>query len=491
MYKSTEQQITFAHEFFMPFGGELNPKNKWCQLAAIIPWAEVEKKYSKSFPVQRGQMAYSVRMALGSLIIQNIKSLSDRETLEEITKNPYLQFFIGLSAFVKEPPFNHSLMTHFRKRLGKDIINEVNEIIARQSDEPKDPDDTPPTTGEWDANGNLCEEESVEEPASTDEKNSGKLILDATCTPADIHYPTDLWLLNTAREALEEIVDALHAPLIGKSKKPRTYRHKARKNYLNIDKKKHATTREIRKGIGQQLRYIRRDLKEIMKLSQKSPLTLLSKREYRNLLVSQEIYRQQQEMYQNRKHSIADRIVSLHMPFVRPIVRGKARADVEFGAKLAISIVDGFSFMESLSFDAFNESMTLIQSIENYHQKYGFYPEAVMADKIYRNRDNLNFCKKYNIRLSGPPLGRPAKDSEVLKEQRRQERQDSGIRNSVEGKFGEGKRSYGLGRIMARLRETSETVIAMQLLVMNLERRLRILLLYFLRRYFGMNRLAF
>lgn len=220
-------------------------------------------------------------------------------------------------------------------------------------------------------------------------------------------------------------------------------------------------------------------------------LTLLTKRQYRNLLVSQEIYRQQLEMYKQGKHSVEDRIVSLHMPFVRPIVRGKSNADVEFGAKLAISVVNGFSYMESLSFDAFNESKTLMQSVENYYQRYGFYPEAVMADKIYRNRDNLNYCKKLGIRLSGPPLGRPAKDQELLREQKKQERLDAGIRNAVEGKFGEGKRFYGLGRIMARLKETSETVIAMQLLVMNLERRLRILILNFIRENFGLIRLAY
>jgi hypothetical protein len=126
-------------------------------------------------------------------------------------------------------------------------------------------------------------------------------------------------------------------------------------------------------------------------------------------------------MYQKRIHTIDDRIVSLHMPFVRPIVRGKAKADVEFGAKLAISIKDGFSYMESLSFDAFNEGTTLIQSVENYRKKFGCYPEAVMADKIYRTRDNLQYCKKHHIRLSGPPLGRPKNDAETLKEQRKLE----------------------------------------------------------------------
>lgn len=493
MYKRTEQQIRFPHEFVMPFGGELNPKNKWCQLVAIIPWAEVERKYAQNFKSQKGQAAYSVRLALGALIIQNRKSLSDRDTVEEITENPYMQFFVGLPAFIKEAPFDASLMTHFRKRLGKDIINEVNEMIAVNSTAsvPKDPDDTPPSGNAGSGQEEKSTKEITAEESSTDGKNSGKLILDATCAPSDIHYPTDLWLLNTAREALEEIIDALHKPHVGNVKKPRTYRNNARKDYLNVDKKKHTTTKEIRKGIGQQLRYLRRDFKVLKELTRKSSLTLLNKRQYRNLLVSQEIYRQQLEMYGQRKHSIEDRIVSLHMPFVRPIVRGKAKADVEFGAKLAISIVNGYSYMENVSFDAFNEGTTLIQSLENYRQKYGFYPEAVMADKIYRNRDNLQFCKKHNIRLSGPPLGRPNTDLEIIKVQKKLEKQDVGIRNAVEGKFGEGKRLYGLGRIMARLKETSETVIAMQLLVMNLERRLRILLLEFFRRYFRVVRLGF
>jgi IS5 family transposase len=118
----------------------------------------------------------------------------------------------------------------------------------------------------------------------------------------------------------------------------------------------------------------------------------------------------------------------------------------------------------------------LIESVENFRQRFGFYPEELFADKIYRNRENLQFCKLHGIRFSGPPLGRPTKDVQQLKEQLRQERQDTGIRNAVEGKFGEGKKIYGLDRIMTHLKETIETVVATQLLVMNLEKRLRLLL---------------
>jgi len=143
-------------------------------------------------------------------------------------------------------------------------------------------------------------------------------------------------------------------------------------------------------------------------------------------------------MYEKRIHTIDDRIVSLHMPFIRPIVRGKKVASVEFGPKLSISVVDGYTYMEKLSFSAFNEGITLEESAEYFKERFGAYPKAIITDKIYRNRNNIGFCKENNIRFSGPPLGRPTAGKKLLKIQRQQEREDSRIRNVAEGKFGEG-----------------------------------------------------
>jgi len=216
---------------------------------------------------------------------------------------------------------------------------------------------------------------------------------------------------------------------------------------------------------------MKRDLHIIDKLLQKSDIELLNTKQQKELHVIQELYSQQQTMYKSKTHRIEDRIVSIDKPHVRPIVRGKTNAEVEFGAKVAISVAGGYTFMEELSWDNFNEGTTLIKSIENYHQRFGCYPEAVLADKIYRNRYNLRYCKEHGIRLSGPRLGRPCQSE--LSGQRKLERMDARERNAVEGKFVEGKRAYGLARIMTRLRETSETVISMQLLVMNLGKRIR------------------
>lgn len=473
MYRKTEDQMIMPHDFFLPFGGTLNKDNRWVKLATIIPWWKVEQMYAKRFEKRiKGRPAVSVRMALGSLIIKERLGTSDRETVEQIKENPYLQYFIGLSGFQEEAPFHHSLMTHFRKRLNRKAINQINEwiVIEQQAheqaqDQDDDHDDAPPQemTGDGDTNQTLSESSS----------NRGKLLLDATCAPADIAYPTDLSLLNDTREKLEHMIDTLHAPFRGKKLKPRTYRWIARRSYLSVAKQKRPGARKVRKAIGQQLRFIARDLKHVTTLANQNGLDLLSQRQYRQLLVIQELYRQQRDMYVNRTHRTDDRIVSISQPHVRPIVRGKANTNVEFGAKVSVSLVDGYAMLEELKWDAYNEANTLQQAVEAYYERHGCYPEAILADKIYRNRENLKYCKKHNIRLSGPKLGRPPKHEPT--DQKRLIKQEAAERNAIEGKFGEGKRSYGLGLIRACLQETSESVIALQFLVMNLEHRLRLL----------------
>ncbi|CAG7644656.1 IS5 family transposase ISPaen2 [Paenibacillus solanacearum] len=183
-------------------------------------------------------------------------------------------------------------------------------------------------------------------------------------------------------------------------------------------------------------------------------------------------------MYVKLVHHVEDRIVSIHQPHIRPIVRGKAKAKVEFGAKVSVSMVQGFAFLERRQWDNFNEGITLIESVGKYKARFGVYPKEVMADQIYRNRENRAYCKERGIRLSGPPLERPSKQADTA-EMKRIAKLDAGERNAIEGKFGEGKRKYGLNRIRA-LEQTSGAVIALQFLVMNLERRLRLLFVFIL-----------
>ena len=457
--------------FFLPFGGRLDPNNRWVKLSEIIPWNDIEVKYAELFPANCGMPAKPLRVALGALIIKEKCGFSDRETVAHIMENAYLQYFLGFEEFKFEAPFDPSLMVHFRKRLGIDTIIDINEMICKVKDNETDSNSNENNNQPPPAQSEVQAIPANVGASSTPTKNKGTLILDATCTPADIRYPTDLSLLNEARLKLEAIIDTLHLPLRGTLLKPRTYRDVARLEFLRVSKNRKPNRKVMRRAIGKQLGYLKRDLAIIEKLVELVGLDTLSKQQLKNFWVINELYRQQEIMHRTREHRIEDRIVSISQPHVRPIVRGKAGAETEFGAKVAISVVDGYTYIERLSWDNFNEGITLIESIERFKERFGYYPEVILADKIYRNRDNLQYCKEHGIRLSGPRLGRPPKNRDS--QMRKQEYLDAKERNAVEGKFGEGKRRYGLGLIMACLRETSETVIALQFLVMNLERRVR------------------
>ena len=225
-------------------------------------------------------------------------------------------------------------------------------------------------------------------------------------------------------------------------KKPRTYRKIARKDYLEVAKKRRVSQKERRKAIKKQLQYIKRNLSHIEQLVWSGATLLnLSNRQYKMLLVVAEVYRQQLWLYENKKQSIDDRIVSLSQPHIRPIVRGKAGKNVEFGAKLSASYFDGYVFLDHISWDNFNESGDLKAQVEAFKNYTGYYPESVHVDKIYRTRENRAWCKERGIRISGSPLGRPQKN--ISKEKKKQALDDERIRNSIEGKFGQVQEAGG------------------------------------------------
>jgi uncharacterized membrane protein YgaE (UPF0421/DUF939 family) len=116
--------------------------------------------------------------------------------------------------------------------------------------------------------------------------------LDATCAPGDISYPNDLGLLNQARVKTEKIIDTLYEPLKGKlEKKPKTYRNLARKNYLQVAKKRKPSKKQRRKAIRKQLQYVKRNLAHIDQLTQAGVgLDSLSSSQYKSLLVVAEVY---------------------------------------------------------------------------------------------------------------------------------------------------------------------------------------------------------
>lgn len=461
MYKK-ETQLAFE-DFIFPFG-ELDSENEWVKLASLIPWDTVERAYAKQF-VDNGHPAHSARIALGALIIKQRLRCSDEWTVRHVSENPYLQFFLGMKAYSSKAPFGASTMVEFRKRFPPEAIATILEASIPKKTR-QDHDDQGKPGG---SSGQKAAQSEPETPS-----NSGTLLMDATCCPADIAFPQDFQLLNHARELLEDIVR--ETCMANGWKTPRMYSKIARKSFLNLSKSKKRSAKAIRKCIRQQLQFIRRDIGYIADFVRNKDIRF-DQAVYDLLNTLTTLYEQQLYMHEHRVHSVPDRIISIRQPWVRPIVRGKAHANTEFGAKLHISMVDGYARIERLSFDAFNEATDFFRAVEGYREHYGCYPARVLADKIYRSREAIAWCKERGIQLTGPALGRPQKNPEVTKNARRQAYQDICDRNMIEGEFGTGKRAYGMNRIMAHLRETSFCVIGVALLCMNLTKRLRSLCL--------------
>jgi transposase, IS5 family len=445
---TSQSQLAFSG-FETPFYNQLDPSNRWVLLGAQIPWDDLVKLFNKHNPPKKtGRPPLNPRVLIGAVIIKHFLNLDDRETVAQITENMYLQYFLGYSSYTKKAPFDPSLFVDIRKRLGEEVISEMNERIhdfhlereAKKDDKKKGKKDF------FDNNG--------------ENQNKGKVIFDASACPQDIAYPTDLDLLNKAREITEEIIDELY----GKNKqgnKPRTYRKIARKVYLKVAQNKNPSKRAIRRGIKSQLQYLNRNFKTIEKHLDIYEAFPLSHRKQRLYWIIQTLYEQQFGMFKNKTHQVADRIVSIHQPHVRPIVRGKSRSKTEFGSKIHLSLVNGYSFLDTVSWDAFNEGSHLVDYVEKYRDRFGFYPAKVLADKIYCTRENRKWLKERDIKLAAKPLGRPSAKAV-------ENHVSPGERNPIEGKFGQAKNAYGMNRIKARLKDTSQSWIASIILVLNL-----------------------
>jgi len=339
-------------------------------------------------------------------------------------------------------------------------MNEINEEMCRRAAQP----------------------EAEESEDDDDEPHGGTLIIDATCAPADIAYPTDANLLADAVEKTDEIIDELHKPHIGKQDRPRTYRENSRKVYKAFTKKRSPSKKQIRKVIRKQLGYLRRNLRHIGAMIEAGGAT--SEQSARMLESIRTLYEQQALMYKQQIHSVEDRIVSLSQPHIRPIPRGKANAKTEFGAKIAISVVNGYAFADHISYDNFNEGTLLKDAINKYKKRFGILPSQILADTIYRNRNNRALCKEMGIRLSGLPLGR--RKAEKYRQQIKEFLEDCKARNEVEGKIGTAKSRYGLSKVRAKLPETGMTVIELTLMTMNLSKLAKAFLRRFLQKlYFG------
>ncbi len=435
MYKGKDRKTIPLFKELFPFGGKLDENNRWLGVAELIPWDELESSYCCYFS-DIGRPALDARLVIGLFLLKHMTGLSDREVVQAVMENPYMQVFCGFEHFVTKRSLDPSSLTKLRKRLGVKYFKELEEKTYRV----------------------LIDLRII--------KGKG-LLVDATVFPENIKYPNDVGLLNDVREWLVDNIKSF-GKKIGKTY--RTYCRTARKTYLSFAKKKTKTKKVVKGAKKQMLQFVRRNIKQIkdaimtlQELGQEISVVVVEK-----LMVARTIYRQQLEMYKRNVHTIKDRIVSFHRPYVRPIKRGKEGSKkVEFGPKGALSHVDGFLFLDRIDHDNLSEARRDIvkEQIANYEFRFGKKPPSFTADRLYGNRENRDLLEAESIRCAFKPLGRKRKN---LPSSDRWLKQKQKERNRIEGQFGHSKNHYHLDRILYEGKEGAEIWVRAGIMGMNL-----------------------
>ncbi len=437
MYKRQDRQTPYLFEELFSFGGKLDENNRWIKIAGLIPWERLEERYEGYFS-KVGRPGKDARLAVGLFLLKHMSGKSDEQVVLELLENPYWQSFCGLNTFATKDIIEPSTLSRLRKRLGTEYVKDLEEATYAV----------------------LIEKKIL--------KAKG-ILVDGTVIPENIKFPTDVGLLNDVRERLVENIKR-----IGKKvgKQYRTYCRLGRKVYLNYAKCKRKTKKQVQKARKQILQYVQRNLGQIKDALEKAGREGV--REigiiWGRLGTAKKIYEQQYEMYKEKKKRIKDRIVSFHRPWVRPIKRGKNGKDVEFGAKTAMSQVDGFLFLDETNHDNFSEAQSEIvrKQIEGYERRFGKKPPSLTGDKLYGSRNNREMLEEeMGIRTSFVRLGKKQKSSAIIDQWFRRKQRE---RNRIEGGFGHGKEHYRLNRSWYHGHEGSEIWTRGGLLAMNLMR---------------------
>ena len=459
--------------------------NRWIKIADSLPWQEIENLYNARLNnMERGAGNKPARMIIGALIIKHRMVLSDDETIEAIRENPYMQYLCGLSEFTDKPIFDGSLFTTIRKRLDNETFNGMSEsMLNRQLAEARrkkaeglksSVESEGMNNHEEDGSGTPPPQESAEEGGEV--MNKGTLKIDATCSDAEVRYPTDLDLLEDGCRIMDRTIGRFCR--ISGQEKPATHYKATRSIYLNVIKLRNKPKQKVRWCMEVLLAWLRRNIEMFWGLVESEPYSRffeLKKSDRRLFFAIIDIYRQQKAMFKAGVHTCRNRIISIFQPHVRPIVRGKSKAKVEFGAKIGVSVVEGYTFVDHHSWDAYNEGEDLKFQVELYKERWGFYPARLEGDRIYMNRANRIWLNTKNIEAAGKPLGRPPKEARE-EDYRKKMAKFIGERNEVEATFGTGKRVYKANNIRAKLSQTAESWNAACYFVKNVMKFLRDLL---------------
>ena len=425
-FSELSQSLPFTEYDFYDFYRRSFEKTTLGRMKRLLPLREMADAFglvSKRQVPKRGKRPYFTpegKVAL--MFLKMYTQTSAPKLLEQLNGNIHYQIFCGICIDPEHPLTNYKLIDDIAMEMaGKMKMQQLQNVLAEA----------------W----------------KPHMKDLGTMYTDATCYESDMRYPTDQKLLWECIERTYPIMCEASGRL--GVHRPRTKFIDVEKANLTYRKRRKHNKSQTRKMTRRLLNLLGKLLKEIRKMEREHAGTeVLTSKEKAALDTITKVYRQQCNHFESDdpRESIPDRIVSVSKPYVRPIVRGKESKNVEFGAKCNNIMVDGLSFIEKLSFNAFNEGTRLKHCVKMHKRLFGVDVSKIGGDTGYAGKDNRDFCKEYGIETSFVKRGRPSrtpKEKDFVRQELARVRA-----TTMEGSFGTQKRHYSMSRIKARKKET-------------------------------------
>ena len=386
------------------------------RLHSLFPFSELARQmHLKSSPLGR-KSYFSPEGKIALMVLKSYTNFSDSQLIEYLNGNIHYQLFCGVQIDPLHSLTNSKIVSAIRQELAEHLDIESLQLILAEHWKP------------YLENLHVC-------------------MTDATCYESHLHFPTDVKLLWEGIVWLHRHL-CKHCRTLHIQRPLNKYLDVSRAYlaYSKLRKRRKSQPSMIKRRLLQLLEKLLDQLKQLHS-SYRDRLTLPS--DYQIRFSVMRVLEQGKNLFAGKK--VSDRIVSIDRHYLRPIIRGKETKSVEFGAKVNNIQIDGISFIEHISFKAFNEGVRLKDCI-HLQQLTRAGMKALAADSIYANNANRKFCTKYHISTSSKRKGRAAKDEPIRKILRSKLSRERATR--LEGSFGTQKQHYSLARIKARNRKT-------------------------------------
>ena len=386
------------------------------KIYSAIPWDDLVATFKLKEQVKGRAMLFSPKGRLGLMFLKHYAGCSDHRLIQQLNSNLDYQFFCDISLGF-ERLTNHKIVSQIRCELAKVLDMEK---LEKQ------------LYNQW----------------SAYIANPDQVTVDATCYESASRYPTNVKLLW-------EAVDWIYKQL---SRNCRAAGVKMiRSKYLKWKRRYHGfskmrrKTKSKRKSLTRSLLALLKKFIDFERCLRKQHKLTAQVDYFRRVAIIEKVYTQQEYHFRTGQ-KIKDRIVSIAKSYLRPIVRGKEVKPVEFGAKVNKLQIDGISFIEHLSFDAFNEGTRLQATIYKAQSLTHRKTRILGADAIYATNKNRNYVSKHGIKTDFKRKGKLPKNYSQEKKLKALITKERATR--LEGSFGKEKEHYYLKKIKAKTKAT-------------------------------------